>query len=167
MELYILRHAIAEERDNTRYADDSQRPLTPKGIKRMRRVAEGLLALECSFDVIYTSPFARAKRTAQIVAETLGATEKLRETDALATDGDPKALINLINSGKDEFERVMIVGHEPYLGELISVLLSGDENLLITMKKGGVCKLRVDTLSYSKCASLEWHIPPGVAVHLE
>ena len=167
MDLYILRHAIAEERDSVKYPDDSRRPLTPKGIKRMQRVAEGMLSLGLSFDVIYTSPFARAKKTAQIVADAFGVHNKLRETETLATDGDPKELIKLINSGKDEFESVLIVGHEPYLSELISLLLAGDDHLMITMKKGGLCKLHIGTLKHAKCASLEWLLPPSLATHLE
>jgi len=166
MELFILRHAIAEERSFDRWPDDSQRPLTAKGAKRMRRVAEGMLALGLSFDVIYTSPFTRARQTAGIVAEVFGAEKTLRETDTLATDGDPKELIELLNSGRKEFESVLLVGHEPYLSEFISTLTTGDASLLLTMKKGGLCKLNVTALKYGKCASLEWLLPPAVSTHL-
>lgn len=166
MELYILRHAIAEERSRDAWPDDALRPLTPKGKKRMRRVAEGLFALGLSFDVIYTSPYARARQTADIVAEVFGAKKLLRETDTLAVDGEPADLIKLINSAKGEFERVLLVGHEPYLSELISTLLTGDAHLPLTMKKGGICKLRAGTLKYGACATLEWHLSPAVSTHL-
>lgn len=166
MDLFIVRHAIAEERSFDQWPDDSFRPLTAKGAKRMRRIAEGMLALGMSFDVIYTSPFTRARQTADIIADVFGAGDKLRETATLATDGDPKELIELLNSAKKEFESVLLVGHEPYLSELISTLTTGDASLLLTMKKGGLCKLAVTSLKYGKCASLEWLLPPAVSTHL-
>lgn len=166
MNLYILRHAIAEERDHTQWPDDSQRPLTAKGKKRMLRAAAGMLSLDLSFDVIYTSPFVRARQTAEIVAEVFNAGKKLRETDTLAADGEPEQLIDLINSATGEFENVLLVGHEPYLSDLISTLVTGDASLLLTMKKGGLCTLSVGALKFGKCASLECLIPPAVSTRI-
>jgi phosphohistidine phosphatase len=167
MELYFLRHAMADERDATLYPDDSLRPLSAKGAKRMHQVAEGMRALNLSFDVIYTSPFARANQTANIVAETLRLHKKMRETDTLSTNGDPEELIRLLQSGGNEFQRVLLVGHEPYLSDLISVLLVGDGSLALTMKKGGLCKLQAGILKYGRCASLEWLLPPSISVQIQ
>lgn len=166
MDLYVLRHAIAEERDSSSFPDDSTRPLTKKGIKRMEEVAQGMLALGLSFDVIYTSPFTRAKQTADIVVKAFHLEDKLRETETLATYGEPAELIKLIKGTKDATS-VLIVGHEPYLSDLISTLLAGDTSLSITMKKGGLCKLNVGTLRFGACASLEWLLPPSVSTHLQ
>lgn len=166
MDLYILRHAIAEERDHEKWPDDSHRPLTRKGAKRMRRAAEGMRALNLSFDVIYTSPFVRAKQTAGIVATVFDA-KKLRETETLAVDGDPEELITLINNADAAFERVLLVGHEPYLSDLISTLVIGDSSLPLTMKKGALCKLTVSTLTYGRCATLDWLLPPGVSTKIK
>ncbi|MDL1892629.1 phosphohistidine phosphatase SixA [Sphingobacteriales bacterium CHB3] len=166
MNLYILRHAIAEERSREKWPDDSLRPLTTKGKKRMRHIAEGMQVLRLSFDVIYTSPYTRARETADIVVEVFNAAKKLRETDTLAVDGDPEELIRLINSAKNEFCNVLLVGHEPYLSELISTLLVGDSSLPLTMKKGGICKLSVGNLKYGACASLDWLLPPSVSMQI-
>lgn len=166
MDLYILRHAIAEQRDALKYPDDSRRPLTDKGIKRMRRIAEGLLAAGLSFDVIYTSPYTRAKHTAEIVAETFGLQKALRETRTLAVDGDPEELIDLLSKEVKHDASVLLVGHEPYLSEFISHLLVGDASLDLTMKKGGLCKLTVGVLKYGKCATLDWLIPPSLSTRL-
>ena len=161
MNLYILRHAIAEERDSEKYPDDSKRPLTDKGAKRMGRIAEGMLALGIELDVILSSSYTRAKQTAEIVAKEFGAESKLKFTKHLET-GDAEKLIDEINKlGK--IANVLLVGHEPDLSELISVLLMGDTSLPLTMKKGGLCKLTVGNLKYGQCASLEWLVPPGVA----
>jgi phosphohistidine phosphatase len=164
MDLFLLRHAIAEQRDPTKYPDDALRPLTEKGIKRMRRVAEGFLAAGLTFDVIYTSPYTRARQTADIVADVFGLRKVLRETDTLAVDGDPEALIAELK--KVDATSILLVGHEPYLSELISHLLVGDASLDVTMKKGGLCKLTVGMLKYGKCATLDWLIPPSLSTHL-
>lgn len=166
MNLYLLRHAIAEERSSDKWPDDSLRPLTRKGKKRMRQIAGGMQVLRLSFDVIYTSPYTRARETADIVVDVFNAAKKLRETDTLAVDGDPEELIRLINSAKSEIENVLLVGHEPYLSEFISTLLVGDSSLPLTMKKGGICKLSVGNLKYGACASLEWLLPPSVTTRI-
>ncbi len=164
MDLFLLRHAIAEQRDPTKYPDDALRPLTEKGMKRMRRVAEGFLAAGLTFDVIYTSPYTRAKQTAEIVADVFGLRKVLRETDTLAVDGDAEELIAEL--GKLDATSILLVGHEPYLSELISHLLVGDASLDVTMKKGGLCKLTVGMLKYGKCATLDWLVPPSLSTHL-
>lgn len=167
MDIYILRHAIAEERDSDKYPDDSLRPLTARGRKRMRRIAEGLAAAGLWFDVIYTSPFVRARQTADIVATAFRARKKLHETRTLATDGDPEELISLVNALKGRADSILLVGHEPYLSDLISVLVTGDSSFTLSMKKGGLCKLLADTLKYEKCASLEFLLPPSISIHLK
>ncbi len=166
MDLFILRHAIADQRDPVKYPDDSLRPLTEKGMKRMRRVAEGLLAAGLRFDVIYTSPYTRAKQTAEIVADVFDMRKALRETNTLAVDGDPEELIEELKSAEKDATSLLLVGHEPYLSELISHLLVGDASLDLTMKKGGVCKVTVGMLKYGKCATLEWLIPPSLSTRL-
>jgi phosphohistidine phosphatase len=164
MNLYILRHAIAEERDPDRFPNDAKRPLTDKGAKRMRRIAEGMRALGLEFDVILSSSYTRAKQTAEIVAAEFGSPDKLKFSKHLET-GDGEKLIDQINT-LGTIESVLLVGHEPDLSELISVLLVGDSRLPLTMKKGGLCKLSVGNLKYGQCASLEWLVPPSVATHL-
>jgi len=72
MNLYFMRHGIAADRDDTgQPAGDRERRLTPKGIKRMNKAAQGLVALSLTFDRILTSPLERARQTAKMVAEYL------------------------------------------------------------------------------------------------
>lgn len=160
MELYILRHAIAVEHGTAGYEDDSQRPLTSKGTARMKKIAAGMLALDLSFDVILSSPYVRAKQTARIVAKTFRAEKKLEFTDHLQVGGDPEKLVDLMNTRYGPDDSVVLVGHEPYLSSLIAMLIAGEENLDITMKKGGLCKLQVSTLQYARCATLDWLLAP-------
>ena len=167
MELYLLRHAIAEERGSANYPDDSKRPLTAKGARRMRRIAEGMLALELSFDVILSSPYTRARQTAEIVAKVFGAEKSLEFTDHLAVGGDAEKLIDHIATDYPAVSRLLLVGHEPSMSSFISMLVSGDPGLSITMKKGGLCKLIVDELQYNRCATLEWLLTPSQLVRLQ
>ena len=161
MDLYVLRHAIAVERGAPGFKDDSQRPLTENGAQKMRRVAEGMLTLKVSFDVILSSPFVRAKQTAEIVADVFRVNKKLEFTPHLEVGGDPKKLIGLIDQKHGSDSSILLVGHEPYLSSFISMLIAGTDSLSITMKKGGLCKLRATELRYGRCAVLEWLLTPG------
>ena len=72
MELLIIRHAIAFERDRHRWADDGARPLSPSGIRRARKAAAGLKELSKAPDRLLTSPLVRARQTAKILTEIAG-----------------------------------------------------------------------------------------------
>jgi phosphohistidine phosphatase len=161
MNLYILRHAIAEEIDTKRFSNDSERPLTSEGKRKMMSVAKGMKALDLSFDVIVSSPFVRAKQTAEIVTQVFKAKRKLKLSPNLAVGGDPEDLIEELKLDLDSIENVLLVGHEPYLSQLISLLLTGDSSLSLEMKKAGLCKLYIDVLQYGHCATLEWLMTPG------
>jgi len=167
MELYLLRHAIAEDRGGPGWEDDSKRPLTRKGSKKMLRIAEGMLALDFSVDVILSSPYTRARQTAEIVAEVLGAEKSIEFSDHLAVGGDPEQLIEHLTTDCAGVGSVLLVGHEPWMSSFISTLVSGDQSLSITMKKGGLCKLMVDTLRYGRCATLEWLLTPAQLVLIQ
>ncbi len=161
MKLYILRHAIAEDRDEILYPDDSLRHLTEKGEKKMVKIAEHLKDMGLQIDLILTSPYVRAYETARIVAKTFGIKKKqLVLSDHLTPSGFAKDLIAEINENY-QVENLMLVGHEPYLSDLVAMLVAGDPSMSITMKKGGLCCLSIDNLLYDKCATLEWLMMPA------
>lgn len=160
MDLYILRHGLAGVRSAAFPGGDSLRPLTVEGAEKMRRAARGMKAMELSFDLILSSPYTRAKQTAEIVANIFGLEKKLEFSPALAADGNPKDLVEELRRRQGKRKRVVLVGHEPYLGRLISLLVSGSTSLPITLKKGGLCKLSIDTMRYGRCANLEWLLTP-------
>lgn len=166
MDLYVLRHAIAVDHGTPGYEDDSLRPLTGKGAKKMKNIAEGMLILDVTVDVIFSSPFMRAKQTGEIVAKAFHAQKNLVFTPLLEVGGDPEKLVEYINEHHDSDARVMLVGHEPYLSSMISVLISGNGSIDITMKKGGLCKLKTASLHYGQCATLEWLLTPIQLTHL-
>jgi phosphohistidine phosphatase len=161
MDLMILRHAIAVERGTPGYELDSERPLTKRGMEKMYQVAEGMVALGLSFDAVLSSPFVRARHTAEIVVETFRARKKLELTSHLSSDGNPERLIAFLHERYRDKDSVMLVGHEPYLSGLISVLVAGTDKVDLTLKKGGLCKLSVSDLSYGRCATLDWLLTPS------
>jgi phosphohistidine phosphatase len=160
MNLYLLRHGLAVEPGTAGYAQDADRPLTPKGERKLWQIAEAMQALEISFDLILFSPYVRARQTAEIVAEALKARKKLEFSEILIPGGSAKNLIELLDRRTPAPESVLLVGHEPYLSDLISLLVSGDARFAVVMKKGGLCKLAVELLRPGRCAALEWLLTP-------
>ena len=156
MEIYILRHGIAVERGTPGYKKDSERPLTKEGEEKMHQIAEAMLGMGLQFDLILSSPYVRAKQTAQIVAGELD--EEVTSTDFLIPDANGLELIAEINDEKPQ--RVLLVGHEPDLSRLISILVTGGSDATIELKKGGLCKLTSDKLTFGRSATLNWLLTP-------
>jgi phosphohistidine phosphatase len=155
MELYILRHGLAGEAGDPRYSDDSQRPLTAEGKRKMHQAALGMKAMGIKFDMAFTSPYLRARQTAEIVCRQLDCEDALRTTANLAPGGGMRALIAEL-SGLPQESRVLIAGHEPYLSGLVSFLISGGHGCSVEMKKGALCKLEIENLKHNRCAFLSW-----------
>jgi phosphohistidine phosphatase len=163
MKLYLVRHAIAE--DSADYGDDSLRPLTEKGREKMKRIAASLKDLGAAPDLIVSSPYVRASQTAAILAKELKYKEELAYSDFLVPTGEPDVMIGEINE-KYTVDELMLVGHEPSLSALASVLLAGNANITIDLKEGGVCCLSVDDLRYDRKAVLEWLITPKISTRV-
>ena len=160
MNLYLLRHGLATEPSVRRLAKDSERSLTPEGKRKMRQIAKSMKALELSFDLILSSPYLRARQTAEIVASAFRADQKLVLAEELTPGASAKGLIHRINSLNPTPENLLLVGHEPSLSQLISLWVAGDPYSSITLKKGGLCRLAVEALQPGRCATLEWLLTP-------
>jgi phosphohistidine phosphatase len=160
MNIFILRHGIAVERGTPGFENDSQRPLTPKGKRQLRKTAAAMKKMDMSFDLILSSPHERAKRTAKIIAENLKLKRRLKFSDALKPDGDVKILIRQLNELEPAPENILLAGHEPHLSRLISLLVTGDTQLQVDFKKGALCKLEIEKLRASQCAQLAWLLTP-------
>lgn len=162
MKLYLLRHGVAVEPGTTAYSDDSKRPLTPEGKEKMHQNAKGMKALDLSFDLILSSPYLRAKETAQIVAQIFKiGNNKMAFTGNLIPPTPFEKLILEINTNFSGAENILLVGHEPHLSHFISFLLAGKSQLSITMKKGGLCQLSLQKLTGASCATLDWLLTPS------
>lgn len=160
MKLYLMRHGLAANLGAGGVTRDSQRPLTPKGQRRVEEIAQALQRLELDFDVIVTSPLLRARQTAEIVADTLGLRQHLHVSAHLAVPPDSPKLVQQINGLRPRPGSVLLVGHEPHLSEFAGWLIAGEPGPAITFKKGGLARLDVRILEAGRCASLVWLLPP-------
>ena len=156
MNLYFLRHAIAVPRGTPAFKDEN-RPLTKDGARKMKEIAQGMLALKLKFDRIATSPWLRARQTADIVAKIFG--QEVEIWKSLIPSEDPRQLIAALRKSSDE--NLLLVGHEPHLSQFISVLISGGPDTQIGFKKGGLCMVSSDDLIYGQCATLHWLLGPS------
>jgi len=161
MNLFILRHGVAVEPGSPGFENDADRPLIPKGERRLRAAAAAMKKMELSFDLILSSPLVRARQTADIVAGELKLKKQLQFSDALAPGGGMKNLARQLDERKPAPENVLLVGHEPGLSRLISLLVAGDDSAAVEMKKGGLCKLEADRLHAGRCATLIWLLTPS------
>ena len=109
--LYLVRHAIAEERGPA-WPDDSQRPLTAEGAKRWRREATGLVAIDARPDLILTSPFTRARQTADLLAAAFAKKPKVVELPALQPGVKPRDVLRALQP-EGRIASLALVGHEP------------------------------------------------------
>lgn len=158
MEIYLVRHAIAHERDPERWPDDAKRPLTDEGSARFESAARGLKRIAPTVEHVLASPFARAWQTAEILAAHAGWPDA-DAADELAAGCDPNAAVALLE--RQTAESVALVGHEPDLSSLASLLLVGDAaRAEIELKKGGVIALTAWTPDLRDSTFLRWLAPP-------
>jgi phosphohistidine phosphatase len=158
MELLIIRHAIAFERDRHRWRDDAARPLSPAGMRRARKAAAGLKEFSKVPDLLLTSPLVRARQTARILTKVAGWPEA-QEAPELSP-GEPAAAV-LALLGKVRGKLVAIVGHQPELGALLTACLLGDgEALPIEMKKNAVACVSFEGTARAGHAALNWLATP-------
>ncbi|MDP8901287.1 MAG: histidine phosphatase family protein [Actinomycetota bacterium] len=161
MDLYLVRHAAAHDRDPDLWPDDSLRPLTPEGEEAFRRSTGGLAVLAPRVDALLSSPFERAWRTAELLAGLEGWPDPKSWTPLEPTLPPEKACYALEAYGKAEY--VAVVGHRPGLHELASYLLSGDAGgAEINIKKGGVVCLRFEGPPAPGAGQLRWLATPKI-----
>lgn len=161
LSLYLIRHAQACQRGPA-YPDDTKRPLVPKGHRQAKALAKALALLEIRFDRLFSSPYRRARQTAEAVESM---SKELQILDALARDGYPELLQALTGALNASERHVALVGHEPYLGELASLLLTGaPQSMRVRFKKAGLVVLH-GPLEAGKM-SLEGYLTPTVYKHL-
>ena len=157
-ELYLIRHGLAEARGDA-WPDDAKRPLTEEGMSRLRKQVRGLARLGVSVDLILTSPFVRARQTADIVAGGLHPQPHVVALDSLTPDGSYADVVaDLAKHGRRS--RIALVGHEPGIGELAARLIGSRHRL--PFKKGAVCCIEIDSLPPGGPGDLRWFVSPRI-----
>jgi phosphohistidine phosphatase len=154
MQIVLIRHARAEERRLLQR--DASRALTAAGRKRFWRAARGLRAELPYLDRIVTSPLTRARETAELLA---GAYKqvKVEHQPLLAPD---KSLAKLVAwlSTQPPASCIALVGHEPDLGRLAGVLLSGKPHGFMQFRKGAAALIEFPRIVRAGGGVLHWQL---------
>ncbi len=158
MDLLILRHGEAGSRIPVA-SKDSERALTATGHRDVEEVAGSLKALKLEIDLIVSSPLTRSLETAQVVAKELDKSKDLEVWDELKPEGDRAALYEHLATLNQE-SSVLMVGHEPYLSFLVSDLISGNTRSRIVLKKAGMAKVSINSLTPKASGELRWLLTP-------
>jgi len=158
-ELYLMRHGIAEDFDPASMKSDADRHLTAEGREKISAQSKALAELNLGIKQVLASPYARARETAELTIAGLGKKSDLEISDALVPHAAPEAILREIDKRKVK-EATLLVGHEPHLGELASILLSGQSNLVIEVKKGSMMCFTIDRLQSPYRAQLNFLVPP-------
>src|SRR4051794_22564527 len=157
--VYLVRHAFAAHADAARWPDDSKRPLTDDGIRRFRAAARGLRRLVPDVDLMLSSGYARAWQTAELLHE-VAAWPKPEECRALEAERSASAALDVLREHAEG--SVALVGHEPYLSALTSILCVGDGSLRLELKKGAVALLHLEGEARPRGAYLQWVLSPKI-----
>src|ERR1700674_1408372 len=143
MQLYIVRHGIAVDREDPKCPPDPERYLTEEGVEKTKHVAQGVAA---SADLLLTSPYVRATQTAEIFANALDyAKQKIRRTDLLLPGAEPSLLFRELAKEK-QASSIFLFGHAPQLDDVIAVAL-GSKKRLTGLKKAGVALIELKRVS--------------------
>ncbi|HEU5212368.1 MAG TPA: histidine phosphatase family protein [Gaiellaceae bacterium] len=147
MEIVLVRHGPAGHLDPSRWPDDTERPLSD--VDRTRAATAGLVRFLPSLDAVLASSYARAWQTAELLHEAgWPEPERLKELEA----GVPAIAVVGLLRGRTE-QSLALVGHEPQLSRLASLLCTGDEHALtLDLKKAGAVGL--------EDKALRWVLPP-------
>lgn len=160
MELLLVRHAIAFERNPRRWPDDAERPLSPQGLSRARKGAAGLKQLTPAPARVLVSPLVRARQTAAILTEVSG-WPAATECAELAPGVTPQVLLATLRHMSGG--RIAAVGHEPGLSRLLATVLAGAAApRAFRFRKMGAALLTFDGAARAGGARLEWLLPAKV-----
>jgi phosphohistidine phosphatase len=146
MEIYVVRHGIAIDREDPKCPPDPERYLTEEGIEKTKRVAAAVAALSASPDLLLSSPYVRAMQTA-----------KIRRTDLLLPGSEPTLFFRELAKDK-QTSTLFIFGHAPQLDDVIASAL-GSKHHITSLKKAGVALLELKRVSPPN-GQLLWLAPP-------
>jgi phosphohistidine phosphatase len=159
MEIYILRHGIAE--DGRPGAPDSSRQLTEEGRVKTSRVIAAAKQAGVSFSLILSSPFDRAVQTSEAAAKASGYKGEILKTRALTPEASPEAIWSEVREYRDE-PSILLASHEPLVSNLVGYLL-GAPALRIEMKKSVLVRIDFGAWGQSPRGTLRWMITPALA----
>jgi phosphohistidine phosphatase len=145
MQLYIVRHGIAVDREDPKCPPDPERFLTEEGTEKTRQVAKGVAEIATVPDLMISSPYVRAMQTAEIFAKALEyPKDKIRKSDFLLPGAESLQLFRELSKDKDN-SVVFVFGHAPHLDDLIATALTSKHHIT-SLKKAGVALVELRRL---------------------
>lgn len=159
MQIYLLRHAIAEEL-RPGHADRS-RALVPEGKKKLKEVLRLARQADTAVSLIFTSPYRRARETADMVADFLSNEAEMLETAALQPDGRAEEVWQEVRAHRD-VDSIMLVSHEPLLSAVAAYLLNSP-SFRVDFKKGALLRIDLESFGPQPHGVLRWMITSRLA----
>jgi phosphohistidine phosphatase len=159
MEIYFLRHAIAEDQSPT--GRDADRRLTPEGRQKLRRVLERAHAAGVRPSLILSSPYKRALETAEIAARELGYEGKILRVESLEPGSSPQAIWQDIRAHHGE-PAILLSGHEPLFSATVAWML-GSSYVMVEFKKAGLVRIDTEANGREPKGVLQWMLTPKLA----
>ena len=159
MELYFLRHAIAEDFSET--GRDADRKLTNEGKEKLRHVLKRAAAADVLPSLILSSPYKRAMETAEIAASVLGVEEAIVASTALTPDSSPQAVWEEIREHRT-YESILLAGHEPLFSSCVAWFL-GSSHAMVDFRKAALMRMDVHGFGASPQGILQWMITPKLS----
>ncbi|MEQ1947837.1 MAG: phosphohistidine phosphatase SixA [Bryobacteraceae bacterium] len=159
MEIYFLRHGIAEDRAAT--GRDVDRRLTDEGRQKLRRVLERAQQAGVSPSLILTSPFKRAMETAEIAGRELGYEGKLVRTFALVPTASPEEVWEEVRLHRDE-AAILLAGHEPLFSATVAYFL-GSTRDVVQFRRGALVRIDVQAFGGAPAGLLQWMLTAKLA----
>jgi len=161
MQLYIVRHGIAIDREDPKSPSDPERFLTPEGLKKTREAARGTAALGVEPELFLSSTYVRAMQTAEIFASEMKYPKaRIRQTELLLPGAQPAAFFRELGRLAKSLESAACFGHAPHLDELLSFALGAKKDLT-GLKKAGVACLELTRVS-PPTGTLVWLATPKI-----
>ncbi|HXW67105.1 MAG TPA: histidine phosphatase family protein [Thermoplasmata archaeon] len=154
--IVVLRHGPAETRDPVRWPDDRRRPLSAKGLAQTRRVVRGLAGLIGPVRQVASSPALRARRTAELLARSLGRPAALELWIELDVDGSAEPILARARRVAGPRATIVLVGHEPSLSELVGLAVTGEGASIVRLSKGGAACLEFPVALRPGAGRLRW-----------
>lgn len=159
MELYLLRHGIAEGRSPT--GRDEDRRLTEEGREKLRQVLERAQAAGVAPSLILSSPLKRALETAEIAARELGYEGRIARVEALVPDSSPMNVWAEVRAHAGE-RSILLAGHEPLFSHTTAWML-GSTREMIHFRKAALVRIDFESLGAEPRGVLQWMLPPKLA----
>jgi phosphohistidine phosphatase len=159
MNIVLIRHADAGERDATKWPDDALRPLTPEGRRRHAQVSRAMREMGIRFEFLFSSPLIRALQTAEVVADIYAFGQATKVSEALGPACTGTKVVQLVAKLPPD-ARVALVGHEPSFSRTAAELIGAPE-ARIELKKSGAIGIAFEGAPAVGGGTLRYVLRPG------